>query len=194
MRDRYAGGYHHRAGGRRGLRGELMQRRQRGRHTHGDTSCFREGVPLRPHSVEFPSGLRCERPIAGLLQVTTHLQERLVNTPTPSDDPHHRPAPRRNDLLRPRWQSHTGLAIVTVSNDRRVVPTRPCQSAPVPDLLLDIADDGAFWALRDGEDVADRESRFLATVDERASRDTLGCDERLLAEFVAVRVSENDCR
>lgn len=79
-------------------------------------------------------------------------------------------------------------------NDRSVVPRSPGKCSTIPDLLLDVANDSSFWALRDGKDVPDVESRFLAAVDEGTGRKSLGGDEGLFPELVAVGIAEDYCR
>ena len=75
---------------------------------------------------------------------------------------------------------------------RRVVPARAGEGTTVAHFLLDVADDGAFGALGDGEDVADGEGGFFAAVDEGAGVEAFGGDEGFFAEFVAVRIAEDD--
>ena len=84
------------------------------------------------------------------------------------------------------------MVVGGVADDGGVVAGCPGEGAAVADLLLDVADDGAFWALRDGEGVPDGERGLLAAVYERAGVEALGRDEGLLAELVAVRVPEDD--
>lgn len=79
-----------------------------------------------------------------------------------------------------------------MANDSGIVARSASEGTTVADLLLNIANDGTFGALRDGEDVADGEGGLLAAVDEGTSVKTLGSDESLLAELVAVGVTENN--
>ena len=79
-----------------------------------------------------------------------------------------------------------------MSNDGSVVSRCLGKRSSVTDLLLDVADDCSFRALRDGENVSDVQSSLLSTVDERSGSDTLGSDESLLSELVPVWVSEDD--
>lgn len=79
-----------------------------------------------------------------------------------------------------------------MSNNSSVIARCTSESTAVAYFLLDVADDGTFWALADGEDVADCKLGFLACVDEGAGVETFSCDECFFAEFVAVGVTEND--
>jgi hypothetical protein len=79
-----------------------------------------------------------------------------------------------------------------VTDNGSVVSGSLGKRSSVTDLLLDVADDCSFRALRDGENVSDVQSSLLSTVDERTGSDTLGSDEGLLSELVSVRVSEDN--
>ena len=127
------------------------------------------------------------------MECTTSLEQRLVDTPSTSDNTNSRACRARHSLLGTRGQTDAGLVIVgRVPDDRSVVAGRPREGAAVADLLLDVADDGAFWALRDGEGVPDGEHGLLAAVDEGTGVHALGGDEGLLAELVPVWVAEDD--
>ena len=79
-----------------------------------------------------------------------------------------------------------------MADHRRVVPARAREGTTVTYFLFDVADDGAFGALGDGEDVADGEGSFFAAVDEGAGVEAFGGDEGFFTEFVAVRITEDD--
>ena len=79
-----------------------------------------------------------------------------------------------------------------MADDSRVVARGTGERSTVTRLLLDVADDGTFRALGDGEDVADSELGLLAAVDEGTGVETLRRDESLLAELVTVGVAEDD--
>ena len=79
-----------------------------------------------------------------------------------------------------------------MADDSRVVAGSTGERAAVTRLLLDVANNRTLRELSHGDDVADRELRLLAAVDERAGVEALGRDESLLAELVAVRVPEDD--
>ena len=79
-----------------------------------------------------------------------------------------------------------------MSDDGGVVTRGPGERTTVPGLLLDVADDGTFGALSDGEDVANVQGGLLSAVDKRTGRETLGGDKSLLTDLVSVRVSEDD--
>ena len=79
-----------------------------------------------------------------------------------------------------------------MADHRRVVPARAREGTTVTYFLFDVADDGAFGALGDGEDVADGEGGFFAAVDKGAGVKAFGGDESFFTEFVAVRIAEDD--
>ena len=121
------------------------------------------------------------------------LKQRLIDPPTTSDNPNRRPGSARHRLLRPTRQTDPRLVIIRrMANHRCVVPARAGEGPAVANLLLDVADDGAFRALGDGEDVADGEGGFFTAVDEGAGVEAFGGDEGFFAEFVAVGVAEDD--
>lgn len=126
--------------------------------------------------------------------LATGLEEGLVDTATAGGHTDGRTSARRDGLLRTRGETNTGLAVLRVADDGGVVARGASKGSTVTDLLLDVEDDGTLRAGREGENVADRKGSLLAGVDERAGRDTLRGDEGLLAELVAVRVTEDDGR
>lgn len=120
------------------------------------------------------------------------LEQWLINPSTTGHNPNRRPRTARDRLLRTTGKTNTSLVIVrAVSNDGSVIARRACQGTAVADLLLDVADDGSFGALRDGQNIADGEGGFLAAVDEGTSVEAFGCDESFFAEFVPVGIAEN---
>jgi len=122
----------------------------------------------------------------------TSLQQRLLDPSTTSNDSNGNPAASRNGLFRSRRETDTGFVVLRVSDDGSIGSGCSGERTTVTDLLFDVADDGTFGTLGDGENVSDGEGRFFAAVHESTSVETLGCDECLFAEFVAVWVTEND--
>jgi hypothetical protein len=51
-----------------------------------------------------------------------------------------------------------------MADDSCVVARRTSESTTVTDFLLDVADDGTFWALAHGKDVTDGKSGLLSAV------------------------------
>lgn len=145
-----------------------------GVHSHTTSSGPR--VPLSTHSVVLP----------------TSLEEGLVNPTTTSDDTDGSPASGRDSLLGARGQPDSGHTTLTVADDGGVVTRGSGKRSSVANLLLDVADNGTFGALADGEDVADVEGSLLTAVDERTGGETLGSEESLLSELVSVRVTEDN--
>lgn len=127
------------------------------------------------------------------MECTASLQQGLVDPSTTSNDTNGSASRSRDGLLGTTREPDSCLVIVRgVTNDCCIVAGGTSESTTVADLLLDIADDGTFRALGDGEDVADVEGGLLAAVDEGTSVESLGGDESLLTESVAVWVTEND--
>jgi len=127
-----------------------------------------------------------------LVVCPSSLQQRLIDPPTTRDDANCRPGTASDSLLCTTRQTNAGLVLIRgVSDHGSVVPGCPCECAAVTDFLLDVADDGAFGALADGEDVSNGESRFFAAVDEGAGVHTFCGDECFFTEFVAVWVTED---
>ena len=120
------------------------------------------------------------------------LQEGLVDTTTTGNDTDGSTAAGSDDGLGAGRETDTGLAVLAVANNGGVIAGSTGQCSAVTDLLLDVADNGTFGALADGKDVADVQSRLLAAVHERAGGQALGGDKGLLAELVAVGVTEHD--
>lgn len=79
-----------------------------------------------------------------------------------------------------------------MTNDGGIGTRCPCKSTTVTGLLLNVANNGSFWALADGENVADSESCLLAAVDKGTGVETFCCDKCFLAKLVSVWVPEND--
>lgn len=127
-----------------------------------------------------------------LVERTTSLEQRLINTSTTRNDTHSRTSSARHGLLRSGRKTNTGLVVVgVVADNGSVVAGGTGERTAVADLLLDVADDGTFGALADREDVADGERGLLAAVDEGAGVQAFGGDEGLLAELVPVGVTED---
>lgn len=124
---------------------------------------------------------------------TSGLEQGLVDTSTSGNDTDGSTGGSRDGLLGSRGETETGLASVdVVADDGGVVTRGTGNGSTVTDALLDVADDGSLRARAKGEDVADAEGGLLAAVDEGAGGHALGRDEGLLAELVAVRVTEDD--
>ena len=79
-----------------------------------------------------------------------------------------------------------------MADDSGVVSGGSCQCTAIANLLLDVADDGTFGALSDGNDVADCQGGLLSAVDEGAGVKTFSRDEGFAAELVAVGIPEDD--
>jgi hypothetical protein len=126
------------------------------------------------------------------VELATSLKEGLVDTTTTGGDTNGGTSLGGDGLLGAGRETDTGLAVLVVSNDGGVVARGTGKGSAVTNLLLDVEDDGTLGALAEGKNVADREGGLLTGVDERAGRDTLGRDEGLLAELVAVGVAEDD--
>lgn len=127
------------------------------------------------------------------MERTTSLEQRLVDTSTTSNNTDGGTARARDGLLRTTGETDTSLVLVGgVTDNGSVVAGCPGKGTTVASLLLNVADNGTLRALSDGENVADGEGGLLAAVDEGTSVEALSGDESLLAELVAVGVTEDD--
>lgn len=98
---------------------------------------------------------------------TAGFQERLVDPSTTSDNTHRRTSTACDRLLGPTREANTGFTIIRgMANDSCVISRRACEGTAIANLFFEIADDGTFGALSDGENVADGEGGFFAAVDE----------------------------
>ena len=123
----------------------------------------------------------------------TGLKQRLLGTSTTGDDTNHGTAGRAEGLLGTRGQLHASLALIgVVADDGGVVAASTSKVSTVTGLLLNVADDGTFRHLTDGENVADGQSSTLAAVDELAGVETLRGDEEAADSAEAVGVTELD--
>lgn len=143
---------------------------------HSHTPGLRPAVALSTHSVV----------------LAARLEEGLVDTATTGGNTDGCASAGRDGLLGARGETDASLAVLVVANDGGIVARGTGNSSTVTDLLLDVEENGTLGARAEGEDVADGESGLLAGVDERAGRDALGRDKGLLAELVAVGVTEDD--
>lgn len=124
---------------------------------------------------------------------TTGLQERLIDTSTASDDTDGSTSVAGNGLLCAGRKTNAGLVVFgRVADDGSIVARGTSERTAITDVLLNVADDGTFRELGEREDVADREGSFLSTVNKGTGVETLGSDEGLAAELVAVGVAEDD--
>jgi len=123
----------------------------------------------------------------------TGLEHGLVDTSTTGNDTDGCTSVGSDDLLCTGRHLQTGLASVdVVTDDGSVVARGARERSAVSGLLLDVAHNCTLGKRAEGEDVADGERSLLAAVDERTGGETLGRDEGLGAELVAVRVTEDD--
>jgi hypothetical protein len=178
---------------------------------HGNTSSSGPRVPLRLELRTQKDGntnrgrqlmlssscasrklLRRERK-ANLVESSTGLQQRLVDSTSSGNDTDGSSGRSRNGLLGSRRKTESGLVLVGgVSDDGSVVTRGSGNGSSVTDSLLDVADDGTLGALGEGKDVSDGERGLLSAVDKGAGGHALSSDEGLLSELVSVGVSEDD--
>lgn len=144
---------------------------------HGHTSGSRPRVPLD----------------LVLVECTTGLEQRLVDTATAGNDTNDTTSIGRDNLLGARGELQPSLALVgIVSDDDGVVTRSPRERTTVTDLLLDVADDCTFGDRAEWEDVSDVERGLLARVDELTSVDSLVGNKSLFAQLELVGVAEDD--
>jgi len=126
-----------------------------------------------------------------LMLSTRSLQERLVRSATTSNNTDHASGAAADNLLGTRWELDTGLALIgVVSNDGDVVARSAGESSPVTDLLLDVGNNGTLGDGSQRQDVADRQTGVLSSVDELTSVQSLGSDEGLGVKLELVGVAE----
>jgi hypothetical protein len=121
-----------------------------------------------------------------LVEGTTSLEQRLVNTTTTSNDTDSSTGTGGNNLLGTGGELDTGLTVLTVSNDGGIVTRGTGKSTTVASVLLNVADDGTFWHGGEGKNVANGEGSLLSAVDELAGVHTLSGDEGLSTKTVPV--------
>jgi len=122
----------------------------------------------------------------------TGLHDGLVSTASTGNQAEDGTAVGGNDLLGTGGEPDAGLVGVGVlADDGGVVAGGAGEGATVADLLLHVADDGTLGEGVHGEHVADGQGGVLAGVDELARVDTLGGNEGLSLELVAVGVTED---
>jgi hypothetical protein len=79
-----------------------------------------------------------------------------------------------------------------MSNNSGVIARCACESTSVTQLLFYIAYDCTFRTLTDWENVADCKGGFPPAVNEGAGVEAFGGDEGFFAEFITVRITEDD--
>ena len=128
-----------------------------------------------------------------LVESTTSLKQRLVNTTTTSNNTNDTTGVGGDDLLGTGRKLQTGLALIgVVSNDDNVVTRGSTKSTSVTRLLLNVGEDGTLRNGAEGKNVTDVQRSLLTGVDELTSVKTLVGNEGLLTLLVLVRVTEDD--
>jgi len=127
-----------------------------------------------------------------LVEGTTSLEQRLVNTTTTSDDTDGSTGTGGNNLLGTGGELDAGLTVLTVTDDGSVVTRCTGKSTTVTSVFLNVADNGTFGHGRKGKNVANGEGSLLSAVDELASVHTLSGDEGLGTKAVLVLVTEDN--
>jgi len=121
------------------------------------------------------------------------LQEGFVSSLATGDDADHTSARSLDGLSNSRGHSDSGLLkVFGVTDDDARVAGGTGNATTVTKLGLDIGDNGSFGHSVHGEDVADSEGGFGASVDKLTGVDALDSDEILSALLVFVLVSENN--
>jgi len=129
---------------------------------------------------------------AVLVEVVTSLENRLVHSTSSCNDAHNGAARRRDGLPRTGWETDTRLlSIVRVAHDHARGARGTCHTSTVGSLLLAHRDDCTLRHLGQWHDIADRQLRLRTTVHELACMSTLDGWDKLLGQFVAVRIMED---
>lgn len=79
-----------------------------------------------------------------------------------------------------------------MTNDGHIIPRRPSQNTTIALLFLHIRYNSTLGHRAKRQNIPNRESRVLSSIDELASVHTLVGDESLGVEFKAVRVTKLD--
>lgn len=85
-----------------------------------------------------------------------------------------------------------GVVVGVMADNNGVITRSPSKDTAITDMVLNVADHSPFRDGSERQDVADDESRLLATVDELAGVHALGGDEELFLFLVPKRVTEGD--
>jgi hypothetical protein len=108
-------------------------------HVLGDTTDTRPAVTLEPV----------------LVLGTASLQQRLLQTSATGDDADHATGSGQERLLGAGRETHTGLALLRVVRHNGAVRAGGTgEGGAVTSLVLEVAHDGTFGEVADGEDVA----------------------------------------
>ena len=122
---------------------------------------------------------------------TTSLEDGLVDATTTGNNTDLATSKRVDGLLGARGQTDAGLAdIGVVTNDGGVVTRATGSLSTVSSNELDVVDGGTFGDLSDGEDVSNRETSLLTTVDELTSVHAFSGNDDLMTVTVFVGVFE----
>lgn len=124
---------------------------------------------------------------------TTGLEQRLVDTTTASNNTDRGAGSTRYGLLGTARQSDSRLSIVwRVANYSCVVTGCASKCTTIANLLFNIADNGTFGALADGENISNIQSSFLSAVDKGPSVKTFSSNKSLFLELVTVGITEDN--
>ena len=128
-----------------------------------------------------------------LVESTTSLKQRLVNTTTTSNNTNDTTGVGGDDLLGTGRKLQTGLALIgVVSNDDNVVTRGSTKSTSVTRLLLNVGEDGTLRNGAEGKNVTNVQRGLLTSVDELTGVETFVSNEGLLTLLVLVRVTEDN--
>lgn len=86
------------------------------------------------------------------------------------------------------------LGVGVVGDDGGIVARSASKLAAVTGLLFQVADNGTFGHGTNGQHIANLQVSFASGVNKLAGVHALDGDEELLAQFVLVRVAEDDLR
>lgn len=104
------------------------------------------------------------------MECSSSFQERFIDSSTTSNNSDRRSCTSTDGLLRTTREPDARLVIFgSVTNDGCIVSRCPGQSSTVADLFFDVADDGTFRHVCDGEDISYSQGRLFAAVDECTS-------------------------
>jgi len=130
-----------------------------------------------------------------LMESTSGLEQGLLQTSAASDDTDHGAGSAKDRLLGTRREADASLALLGVVSDHSAVGAGgTSKRGAVTSLVLEVAHDGTFRQVPNGNNVADVERGANTAVHELASVHALSSNEVLLPGLVVDRVAEVNLR
>ena len=123
----------------------------------------------------------------------TSLEHWLFCSSSTCNLPNHSTASAGNNLLGSRRKLDPGGIVVrVVADNNSVITRRPSEGSAVPNMVLDVTDDGSLRDRSERQHISDHQIGLLPAVDELTGVDSLGGDEELVLLLVPKRMAEAD--